>query len=86
MTYARCTVLAPNLLFGGRKSPQIMYSCPKEWGVSAYKVDLEVAFAWLPTAPDTSAKGGQSEALWQLGEQVRGKVMRLWRTAERVAR
>lgn len=86
VTYARCKALAPNLLFGARQSPQIMYICPKDWGMSAYKVELEVAFAWLPTATDTSSKGGQTEALWQLGEQVRGKVMRLWQTAERVAR
>ncbi len=86
VTYSRCTALAPNLLYGARQSPQIIYTCPKEWDQNAYKVELEVAFAWLPTAPDTKAKGGQSEALWQLGEQVRGKVMRLWQTAERVAR
>ncbi|HSH61071.1 MAG TPA: HAD hydrolase-like protein [Acidimicrobiales bacterium] len=86
VTYARCTTLAPNLLFGARRAPQLIYNCPKEWGPSAYKVELEIAFAWLPAAPDTSAKGGQTEALWQLGEQVRGKVMRLWQTAERVAR
>jgi len=86
VTYARCTALAPNLLYGARQAPRLIYNCPKEWGTSAYKVELELAFAWLPAAPDTSAKGGQSEALWQLGEQVRGKVMRLWQTAERVAR
>lgn len=86
VTYARCTALAPNLLYGARQAPQLIYNCPKEWGTSAYKVELELAFAWLPAAPDRSAKGGQTEALWQLGEQVRGKVMRLWQTAERVAR
>ncbi len=84
--YARCTALAPNLLFGARHAPRIIYKCPQEWGVNAYKVEVEVAFAWLPTAPDTGVKGGQTEALWRLGEQVRGKVMRLWQTAERVAR
>ena len=83
--YARCTALAPNLLYGARHAPQVIYNCPKEWEQGAYRVELEMAFAWMPAAPDTT-KGGQSEALWQLGKQVQGKVMRLWQAAERVAR
>ncbi len=86
VTYSRCMTLAPNLLFGARRAPQVIYTCPKEWEQGAYKAELEMAFAWLPAAPDTSAKAAQSEALWQLGKKVQGRLMRLLQSAERVGR
>lgn len=82
LAYARCVPLAPNLLFGGRRSPQVIYRCPKEWGADAFKVEVEMAFAWLPTGPAPDGAVGGATGLSRLGERVSGKVLRLVQGSE----
>lgn len=81
VTYTQCRALAPNLLFGPRRSPRVTYVCPREWGAGAYKVEVELAFAWLPTAPASDGTAGRMEALYDMGEKVGGRVARLVRRA-----
>lgn len=83
VAYARCVPLAPNLLFGGHRSPQVVYTCPKDWGTDAYNVEVEMAFAWLPTAPAKDGPAARTGALSILGERVGDKVQRLWQASER---
>ena len=85
VTYARCTALSANLLYGPQQSPQIIYTCPPEWGGDAYSVEVELAFAWLPTAP-TGEAGARTEPLWELAERLRERAAGLVRGGERSGR
>jgi FMN phosphatase YigB (HAD superfamily) len=81
--------LAPNLLFGGRRAPAVVYRCPPEWGDDAYRVEVEVAYAWLPTAPVATGRVPRSAVARELGRKAARRVaVRLrsaWRSAEQVA-
>jgi HAD superfamily hydrolase (TIGR01549 family) len=50
VAYARCGVLSDNVLFGSRQAPRVIYACPRSWGADVYRVEVQLAFAWLPTA------------------------------------
>jgi HAD superfamily hydrolase (TIGR01549 family) len=45
--------LARDVLFGARRSPSIYYPCPRDW--DAYKVEIDLAFAWIPVASTRKA-------------------------------
>jgi hypothetical protein len=83
--YEDAAALSPNLVFGARRPPAVLYRCPSEWGLDAYKVELEIAYAWLPTAPLPTARASRTAVARQVGRRVGGKVRTLWQTAEQVA-
>ncbi|MBW3556188.1 MAG: hypothetical protein KY454_04515 [Actinobacteria bacterium] len=53
--------LSPNVLLGPQQAPQLIYTCPREWRDRVYRVEIEAAFAWLPTAalPARVASGSE---------------------------
>ncbi len=77
--------LSPNLFFGARRAPAIVYRCPSEWGLDAYKVELEIAYAWLPTAQGTVPRPPRAAVALEIGRRVRGRLRSVWQSAEQVA-
>lgn len=75
VTYARCRSLADNLLYGPRRAPRVMYNCPSEWGSDAYRVEVEIAFAWLPTGSQANGTPTALERLYRTGLRLRRRLV-----------
>jgi len=73
VSYARCAVLSDNLLFGSRQAPRIIYACPRDWGSDVYRVEMQLAFAWLPTA-NTRKNVSRTERLADLARPLRARL------------
>lgn len=85
LRYEDAAVLAPNVVFGARRSPALVYRCPSEWGLDVYKVELEIAYAWLPIAPAPTARAPRSAVAREVGRRVGGRLRTIWQAAEQVA-
>lgn len=85
LRYEHAALLSQNLLFGARSAPEVVFRCPSEWGDDVYRVELEVAYAWLPTAPMSTAKAPPGAVVRELGRKVRGRLQTVWHSAEQVA-
>ncbi len=87
--YEDAARLGPNLVVGARRAPAVVYRCPPEWGDDAYRVEIEVAYAWLPTAPVPTGTAPRSAVVQEVGRKVArrtlGRARSVWRSAEQVA-
>jgi hypothetical protein len=71
-------LLADNVLLGSRAAPEIVYRCPVELAQSAYRVELEAAFAWMATPRLRGRRSSNAEVLVQLARKVTGKARNVW--------
>jgi FMN phosphatase YigB (HAD superfamily) len=87
--YENATRLGPNLLLGAHGPPAVVYRCPSEWGHDAYRVEVEIAYAWLPTAPVPTGPAPRSAVAREVGRKVArratGRLRSVWQSAEQVA-
>ncbi|MDP9020533.1 MAG: hypothetical protein M3N25_07005, partial [Actinomycetota bacterium] len=87
--YEDAVRLGPNLVVGARRPPAVVYRCPSEWGQDAYRVEVEVAYAWLPTAPVPTGSAPRSAVAREVGRKVArralGRARGVWQSAEQVA-
>ncbi|MEJ7763948.1 MAG: hypothetical protein WKF86_00465 [Acidimicrobiales bacterium] len=77
--------LSNNVLLSHAEGPEVMYTCPPEWGSSVYTVEVEMAFAWMPLPPLPAPAAGNAEVLLQAARIVRHRVRRAWTSAGREA-
>ncbi len=69
--------LSPNVLVGRQQAPQFIYTCPREWRDLVYRLEVEAAFAWLPTAALPAAVAARDDgALVDLAARAGRKVVR----------
>jgi FMN phosphatase YigB (HAD superfamily) len=77
--------LSTNVLLAHAARPEVVYSCPPEWGSSVYKVEVEMAFAWIPLPPLPSQPAGNVEVLLHAASLAARRARRLWTSAARDA-
>ncbi|MBW3613748.1 MAG: HAD hydrolase-like protein [Actinobacteria bacterium] len=70
--------LSPNVLLGRHQAPQFIFTCPREWRDLVYRVEVEAAFAWLPTAalPREQPAAGDEKPLRGLAVRAGKKAAR----------
>lgn len=83
LLFRNCVVLGDNLLLGYRVGPQVSWRAHSDWAEQSYRVDLELAFGWLPCGPVRGAPPTNVESLLAAGRQVAGKAHNVWTTARR---
>jgi hypothetical protein len=72
--------LAGNVLYGARMAPEIGYRCPADWP-PAYRVEVELGFAWLPSSPGVTGRAPRVEVAKELARKAVGKVRAAVRAA-----
>ena len=72
--------LAGNVLYGARMSPEIGFRCPSDWP-PAYRVEVELGFAWLPSAPGVTGRAPRIEVAKELARKAVGKMRAAVRAA-----
>jgi FMN phosphatase YigB (HAD superfamily) len=85
LRYRECLPLAPNIVVAPRRGAECVYRCPNDWAESAYAVDIEVAFGWMPTGPVAGAPPTNIEAAIHLSRRVAGKARNVWLNARQEA-
>ena len=87
--YEDAARLGTNVVVGAHRPPAVVYRCPSEWGDDAYRVEIEFAYAWLPTAPLPTGGTSRSAVVREVGRKVArralGRARGVWRSAEQVA-
>ena len=71
-------LLADNVLLAARAAPEVVYRCPVELAQSAYRVEVEAAFAWMTTPRLRGRRSSNAEVLVQLARKVAGKARNVW--------
>lgn len=71
-------LLADNVLLASRAAPEIVYRCPVDLAQSAYRVEVEAAFAWMTTPRLRGRRSSNAEVLVQLARKVTGKARNVW--------
>jgi len=77
--------LSDNVLLSHSAVPEVVYTCPPEWGSSVYRAEVEMAFAWMPLPPLPSNPAGNVEVLLQAARLVSRRAGRAWTSAAREA-
>jgi FMN phosphatase YigB (HAD superfamily) len=72
--------LAGNVFYGARMSPEVGYRCPSDWP-AAYRVEVELGFAWLPSAPGVTGRAPKIEVAKVLARKATGKLRAAVRAA-----
>jgi hypothetical protein len=50
-----------------------------------YRIELELAFAWLPISPMRGSKAARRDVVLEVGRRAAGKMRSLWQLAEGLA-
>nr|MBA3268192.1 hypothetical protein [Acidimicrobiia bacterium] len=74
-------LLAENVVLASRAAPEVVYRCDPELAASAYRVEVEAAFAWMITPRLRGRRSGKTEAAVQLARKVTGKARNVWMSA-----
>jgi hypothetical protein len=75
--------LAPDVAVGYRRGPTLVFACPADWSEDAYRVDVELAFGWLPTGPLRAPMPSNVETAVRLSRRAAAKARNVWLTARR---
>ncbi|HYX44920.1 MAG TPA: hypothetical protein VE760_07750, partial [Acidimicrobiales bacterium] len=78
-------LLADNVLLGSRAAPEVVYRTPSEVASTAYRVEVEAAFAWMATPRLRGRRSSKAEVAVQLGRKVAGKARNVWLSSEQEA-
>jgi hypothetical protein len=81
LTFRNGTLLADNVVLASRAAPEIVYRCPPELAASAYRVEVEAAFAWMTTPRLRGRRSGRAETAVHLARKVTGKARNVWLSA-----
>ncbi|HEX2273524.1 MAG TPA: HAD family hydrolase [Acidimicrobiales bacterium] len=71
-------LLADNVLLASRAAPEVVYRCPPDLALAAYRVEVEAAFAWMTTPRLRGRRAGNVETVVQLARKVTGKARNVW--------
>ncbi len=75
------TLLADNVVLASRAAPEVVYRCPPAIADSAYRVEVEAIFAWMPTPRLRGRRSGRTETAVHLARKVTGKARNVWLSA-----
>ncbi len=75
------TRLADNVVLAARAAPEVIFRCPPELAASAYRVELEAIFAWMPTPRLRGRRSGKTETAVHLARKITGKARNVWLSA-----
>jgi hypothetical protein len=78
MQHRNAVALAPNLFLASSRPPELVYACPAEWSSEAYKVEVEVALAWMPLPPLRGRAPQKLEVARHLVRRVSDKARNVW--------
>jgi len=77
--------LSGNVLLSHSAAPEVHYGCPAEWGSGVYKVEVEMAFAWMPLPLLATQPAGNAEVLLHAARLVGRRAGGAWTSAAREA-
>ncbi len=77
--------LCDNVLLAHSGPPDVVYACPPDWGSSVYKVEVEMAFAWIPLPALPNQPAGNAEVFLHAARLVGRRAGRAWASAAREA-
>jgi len=80
VTYRNGVPLSDNLVVSWRQAPEVVFRPSTDWG-EVYRVQLEVAFAWLPVGAVRGKRAVNAEVIVHAGRRVAGKLRNLWLSA-----
>lgn len=78
--YRNGVPLSDNMVVSWRQAPEVVFRPPPEWG-EIYRVEVEMAFAWLPVPAVRGKPPANAEVLLHVGRKVAGKLRNLWMSA-----
>jgi FMN phosphatase YigB (HAD superfamily) len=78
LQHRNAVVLAPNLFLASSRPPELVYACPAEWSSEAYKVEVEVALAWMPLPALQGRAPQKLEVARHLARRVADKARNVW--------
>jgi len=84
LRYRNGVPLADNMVVSRRQAPEVVFRPPAEWG-EVYRVEVEVAFAWLPVPAVRGKPPANAEVLVHAGRRIAGKLRNLWMSAAQEA-
>ena len=76
--------LAGNVLYGAKMAPEVSYRCPGDWP-PAYRVEVELGFAWLPSSPGATGKAPRIQVAKEVARKAVGRVRAAVRAAGEAA-
>jgi len=78
LQHRNAVALAPNLFLASSRPPELVYACPAEWSSEAYKVEVEVALAWMPLPLLRGRAPQRLEVARHLARRVADKARNVW--------
>ena len=84
VSYRNGVPMSDNLVMSWRQPPEVVFRPEASWG-EAYRVQIEVAFAWLPLGALRAKPPANAEVLVHAGRRVAGKLRNLWMNAAQEA-
>lgn len=85
LRYGGGELISGNILLGHRRSPRLAYECPPEWGVDVYRVEVELGFGWLASAPGVVARRDRAATALAIARRVYPRTRKMVELGRTVA-